>query len=232
VPFLTDTATGSTRAIRSCPVGRDDWFRGTAWDPPTREMFELKLGRARQTSRAQYLRIKGVGLTGASTLGVREAGRDLLRRVLDGYPDDRVQVTLASADLGDSLLRDGDLEEAADCFRRSMAGLGNVHCGAELGLAETILLAGWSERYDEAATALASSPASSNPFPAWRFRWHLAAARLARRQGDAAEASKHASEALGCIAEDHSPFPRHRNLGLVSTDEGTVNELHDLRGTA
>lgn len=212
-------------------VGRDDWYRGTEWDPPTREMFELKLGRARRSSRAQYLRIKGAELTGATTLGVRQAGRELLRRVLDQYQDDAVQVTCASADLGSSLLRDGHFEEAVACFRRSMTGVGNVHVGAELGLAETVLLADWSERYEEAAAALASSPAASSPFPAWRFRWYLAAARLANRQGDADTASRLAGDALSCLAEEHSPFPRHRNLGLASSDDATLSELRRLRGT-
>ena len=89
----------------------------------TRATFEVKLKRARQSSRAQYLRIKGLDVTGSTDGATREAGRQLLRRVLDDYPDDAVQVTMASADLGKSLADDGDLGEAAVCFRRPLARL-------------------------------------------------------------------------------------------------------------
>ncbi len=212
-------------------VGRDDWFHGMAWDPAARELFDRKLARARSSSRAQYLRIKGVGLCGSSELATRKAGRELLRRV-DEYPEDVLQVTMANADLGTSLMGDGVLEEAAERFRSSMAGLPNVHCGADVGLAETILLADWTALYDEAALALAGSSAPSNPFPASRFRWHLAAARLAQRSGHVGEAREHAVDALRCLDLDESPFPRHRKLGLASTNDPTLAELRRLSGTA
>jgi hypothetical protein len=70
-------------------MGADDWYRGTDWSAQTQERFEAKLARARQTSRAQYLRIKGVGLTAAADAATRSAGRDLLRRVVTEYPSDQ-----------------------------------------------------------------------------------------------------------------------------------------------
>ncbi len=53
-----------------------------------------------QTSRAQYLRIKGVGLTAAADAATRSAGRDLLRRVVTEYPSDALEATWAHRDLG------------------------------------------------------------------------------------------------------------------------------------
>jgi hypothetical protein len=81
-------------------VSRDDWFRGTSWDGRTRETFEAKLARAR-SGRAEYLRIKGAELTRSTKKPVRRAGRELVRRVLTEHPDDRLQVTMAHADLAD-----------------------------------------------------------------------------------------------------------------------------------
>jgi hypothetical protein len=70
---------------------------------------------------------------------------------------------MAAADLGASLAEDGYLNEAAACFRRPLAGLPNVDWGADLGLAETILLGGWSEDYDEAREVLDASQARTDP---------------------------------------------------------------------
>jgi hypothetical protein len=191
-------------------MARDDWFRGDTWDTETRATFEAKLKRARQSSRAQYLRIKGLELTGLTDAATREAGRQLLRGVLDDYPDNAVQVTMAVADLGKSLADNGYLDEATVCFRRSLAGLPNVHAGADLGLAETILRGGWSEQYAEAREILHASATRPDPFPATRFRWGLASARLAEREGDAVEAMRSAQIALGPTRTRTTPAQQGR----------------------
>jgi tetratricopeptide (TPR) repeat protein len=191
-------------------VSGDDWFRGTAWDRKTRETFEKKLEDAR-SERAQYLRIKGLELTGSAKKSARRAGRELLLRVLTEHPDDRLQVTMAHADLAESLAREGDLIEAANHYQHAMDGEGNVVTLADLGLVEVILQAEWVERYDEALNLLLKSEASKDPFPATRFRWNLAAAKLASRRGESSEARELAKLALRCLEETESPFPRHRH---------------------
>ena len=190
------------------PVSRDDWFRGSG--------------------RAQYLRIKGLELTGSSKKAVRQAGRELLRRVLTQHPDDRLQVTMAHAELADSLACDGDLTQAAEHYRQAMEGEDNFVAHADLGLVEVIVRAEWADQYDEALEVLLGSDASKDPFPATRFRWNLVAARLTSRRGDHDDAKELAKLALRCLEETESPFPRHRQLGLATTDRRTLRELHRL----
>jgi len=57
-----------------------DWFRSPAWGPDDQVDFEARLARARKTSRAQYLRIKGLALDAA---GHKEGARSLWLRVLE-----------------------------------------------------------------------------------------------------------------------------------------------------
>jgi hypothetical protein len=209
-------------------VARDDWYRGSAWDRRTRESFEDKLSRARPHTRAQYLRIKGLGLTASESSRVRGAGRDLLRRVLDEHPEDELQIALAHCDLAQSLASDRSFVDAVEHYRAAMRGPRNVVTHAELGFAEVVLQAGWSDRYDEALDMLLRSPASHDPFPALRFRWNLAAARLASRCGHAADAKELAELALRALDETEPPFPRHKKLGLASADQPTIEELHRI----
>lgn len=68
----------------------------TAWDPQSQSDFEERLRRARSTSRAQYLYIKGASLAGA-TLTV---AAQLWRRVL-----------------GDVARQEGRLDEAEHWYR-------------------------------------------------------------------------------------------------------------------
>jgi tetratricopeptide (TPR) repeat protein len=158
----------------------------------------------------------------------RRAGRELLRRVIEEYPDDALQATMAHEQLARSLAKAGELEHAAEQFERALEGLGSVQQYAEVGLAEVIVDARWSDRYDEAADLLASSEASRDPFPAIRFRWNRAAARLAALQGAREDAAELAAIALRCLEVTESPFPRHRGLGLASADRATVRELRRL----
>lgn len=209
-------------------VARDDWYRGSAWDERTRELFEEKLSRARPHTRAQYLRIKGLGLTASENDTLRAAGRDLLRRVLDEHPDDELQITLAHSELALSLADDRAFVEAAEHYRVAMEGPSNVVTHAQLGFAEVVLQAGWVDRYDEALDMLLKDEASHDPFPARRFRWNLAAARLASRRGHAADATELAKLALRALEETESPFVQHKKLGLASADEQTIQELRRI----
>jgi hypothetical protein len=213
-------------------VAGDDWYRGSAWDRRTRELFEGKLSRARVHTRAQYLRIKGLALTASESESVRAAGRELLKRVVDEHSDDEVQVTLAHRELAQSLADDGSFVEAAEHYRAAMEGPRTVVTHAELGFAELVLQAGWVDRHDEALDMLRKDEASHDPFPAMRFRWNLAAARLASRSGHPGDAQELAKIALRALDETESPFPRHTELGLASADHQTIQELHRIAAGA
>lgn len=208
-------------------MGRDDWYRGSDWDPETRELFETKLARARETSRAQYLRVKGVALTASDARAIREAGRGLLTRVVADYPADALQSGWAHRDLAASLADDGLLEEAARHYEQALTA-DRPEPSAGLALAELIVNAEWRDRYKEALDLLVSSDAARDPFPAMRFRWNLAAARVSSRLGSDDDARELAKVALRCLEATQSPFPRHRSLGLASADRKTKRELERL----
>jgi tetratricopeptide (TPR) repeat protein len=208
-------------------MGRDDWYRGTDWDAETQELFRTKLARARVSSRAQYLRIKGVELLASDRAAVRNSGRDLLRRVMADYPSDVLQSAWAHRDLGASLAEDGLFDEAAEHLEEALAA---EHPEPLVGLvlAEVIVSAKWRHRYGEALGLLTAGDGASDPFPATRFRWNLAAARLSDRLGSPADARELAALALRCLDETQSPFPRHRSLGLAAADKRTRRELQRL----
>jgi Tetratricopeptide repeat len=131
-------------------VAKDDWYRGPAWDPGTREHFEEGLSRAR-TQRPQYLRIKGCELTQADDPLVWAPGRGLLKRVLNEHPDDELCVIEAHHDLGWSFAREGQYAEAAKHYEASLALQrqrgGSIDPGTRLALAELLVDAGWEQRY-------------------------------------------------------------------------------------
>jgi tetratricopeptide (TPR) repeat protein len=214
-------------------VAKDEWYRGPAWDPATREQFEQRLSRAR-TQRPQYLRIKGYELTHADDPRVWAAGRGLLERVLNEHPDDELWVIDAHHDLGWSLARDGRYAEAAQHYEASLALQrqrgGSIDPGTRLALAKLIVDAGWEQRYQEAVDLLGDF-ISSRPaglFPSEQFRVLLVEARIAERVGNPEVAKRDAEQALELLAKNESVIPRHPGVGVIRTDNETFHELERL----
>jgi Flp pilus assembly protein TadD len=215
-------------------MGREDWYRGPVWDLATRAHFEEKLSRAR-TQRAQYLLIKGCGLTEADDRSVWAAGRELLQRVLDEHPGDKQCVISAHHDLGWSLAREGADTEAAHHYEQSLALQRHPRApsfdpGTRLILAELIVDAGWEHRYGEAVDLLGEF-VSSRPgglFPDEHFRLLLVEARIAERLGRTDIARRDAERALELYAKNESVFPRHPGVGVISTGTETVRELERM----
>jgi hypothetical protein len=85
-----------------------------------------------------------------------------------------------------------------------------------------------ASRYDEADELLDRARANGDTlFRVWRFRYALYRARLAARRGHRDEAAAFAYGGLWQVAEDaEGPLlPRHPDVGRVTTDQETVDEL-------
>lgn len=98
----------------------DDWYRNPRWDDAARELFETKLERARDFSRAQYLRIKAWSLNQTNDAETIAAGRALFQRAIKEYPDDWPNVEGAHFGLAESFAREGMHEEAIRHFEKSI----------------------------------------------------------------------------------------------------------------
>ena len=65
-------------------------------------------------------------------------------------------------------------------------------------------------------------------FHSERWRIAVALARTYAKRGNAARAATHAEEALALLADNTPKLPRHKNVGLISTDAETVKEMQQL----
>jgi hypothetical protein len=225
---------GQDRAV--VIAGRHGWYRSLAWDAEIEAGFEERLRRARPASRSQYIRIQATYLLESSDLGVREAGRGLLRRVIAEYPDD-VQAKTAMEQFGSSLAGEARLGEAEEALRETLrmcaaspAGRSGTTGTTELRLAEVILAAGDAARIPEAAELLDAAQPQVMRFRSFRnvvFRYLLASARVAWLRHDPA-ARQLARRALAVAAETTPSFPRHPGAGRPSASEDEVAELEKI----
>jgi tetratricopeptide (TPR) repeat protein len=210
-------------------AGPDDWFRSKDWGTPSQELFEAKLARARPASRAQYIRLKALALLEAEERSRVLAGRQLLRRVIADYGDDDRQVASAHFALGESLARDGKLDEAESHLRACLAleATGSFSHRTELRLAELLIARGGPSALDEAWELLNMTAGSGELFNNVIWDLEVARARLLVQAGEKHAATAHAAKALGLVGKQPQ-LPRHPTVGLVVPDRGTLREMTKL----
>lgn len=203
----------------------ETWFDSPAWSPQVQAEFEAKLQRARK--KAQYLRSKGAALVEAGDRMRREAGRELLLRLVREYPDE-LTISWAHEFLGDAFAVDGMHEEAEKHYREALAAYertSGVRGHAHVRLAELISATHQTEKYEEAEKLL---DAYDPLFKIDYFRAFTVRARLAAERGDFESAAGFASAALELKADRKPQLPRHPDVGHVKTDERTLAELRKL----
>jgi predicted Zn-dependent protease len=206
----------------------DDWFRSPEWDEPARTAFEARLARARPRNRPQYLRIKGLVLRSG---GHQDAARELLERAA-AHPDAYFFETVAAWEsLADMAVERGDRATAEQLYRRILTeqptGSGTTG-SVEISLAELLLDRGDPAARDEALALLDSWIGRPKlKFDSQLFRWHLALIRTAEATGDRDTVRRAANTAL-TLAGRGPRLPRHPDVGLVHTDEATLERLQAL----
>jgi len=214
-------------------MGREDWYRSKVWDNKTRDAFEARLARSRTPfHRAQYLTIQGGALTSTNKRREVKAGRALLDRVIAEYPEEVMSVANAHFALALSYERENRLGEASEHLRLCLileTGRNFKH-RAELHLAEVLLAGSPSEAELNEAAALLDIAAERVFFHVEAWRIAVAHARLSAKLKDAPGAAAWAEQALALLADNRPRLPRHPDVGLITTDADTVDEMQKLAG--
>jgi tetratricopeptide (TPR) repeat protein len=196
-----------------------NWFDSPDWSPAAQAAFEEKLRRAR--NKGEYLRTKGAALVEAGDRERRQAGRELLLRLVHDYPE---TLTLAWAHefIADAYAEDGNDAEAERHYREALATQERrpgVRGYAGVKLADLITRTRHREKYKEADALV---DAFDPLFKIDHFRVFTVRARLAAERGDAEEAGSYARVALDLETDKRSQLPRHPDVGHVRTDEATL----------
>lgn len=198
-----------------------EWFRSSRWTPAIAEAFEARLQRARPGNRQQYVRIQATHLIAQERLVVREGGRALLHRVAYGEDPYDFESLTALEQLGDSLLADGELDEAETVLREVLLRTATLPTGrsgtshtTELTLAELVLKRGGPDALAEAdrlLDAVEPQVRQSAMFRNLVLRFLVCRARVAAAFGRA-DAADYARQALEIAAETTPSLPRHPDL--------------------
>lgn len=209
------------------PALRDEWYRGPDWDEAAQEAFELRLRRARADSRQQYLRIKAVYLLEA---GKEDEAVALLHRSI-GLGTFLLDTVHSWEMLGDVAARHGRTDEAIGYYERILReqpSLSGTSGSVEISLARVLVATRERSNLELALTYLDSwMKRDGLKFNDVMFRCLLVLIEASDALGDHETVVRSARVALE-LASRGPQLPRHRSVGIVRTDELTLQRLKRL----
>lgn len=155
----------------------------------------------------------------------------MLHRALDDPNIYNFEAACATELLGDLSRKAGNRDEAEARYRHVLTTWPALN--GTSGSVESPLRRYWpktGQRRDRRGTAPTGSLARATTTPVRLralFRWHVALVRLSQRIGDEETVQRAARTAL-TLASRGPQLPRHKTVGLVTTDDATVGWLSDL----
>jgi tetratricopeptide (TPR) repeat protein len=216
-------------------MATEDWYRNTTWDSNIETDFETRLKRSRGAfHKAQYLRIQASYLLDSSDIKVQFVGVRQMERLISDFPTEEFSVILGQEQLGDYYLKVGDFDKAENYFRivadhyetkKSRSGTSAI---AVLKLAETILLANWTNKFDEAYNICKNFPIKEITFNNDKFYYAVLVAQLCDRLNKKEEAKDYAEPAIEFSKITEPQFNRHKTVGLVKATDKQLRTLEQI----
>lgn len=203
------------------PPPTRDWFRKATWSDLDAADFERRLARARERSRAQYVRIQAGHLARSPDLRLVRIARDLLTWCLADYPDNVLERGPALEKRASCRWRLGETNSAIDDYRAAFIAEDTTNTPKTNGWLKfgwTVVTERRTELYAEVDVlfeARARSGRWSLIFPVDVFQFHVIRARIAEERGQLTTAATHARVALTASALERSGLRHHPSLGLV-----------------
>jgi tetratricopeptide (TPR) repeat protein len=193
-------------------VADDSWYRNLDWNDEIEATFRAKLARSR-SQRPQYLEKQAGALADRHPL--------ISLGLIEEYFDtgDQFFVPAAYCHRARASLTLGRIADAISAYKSALdweAEHPGFYTTARIQLPKLVAEERVTEEYDYALSILTSrfSP-GDHRFPDVRYDWNGTCALIAFEQGIVAEAKEFAERALRAADERQSPFPRHRDVGLV-----------------
>jgi tetratricopeptide (TPR) repeat protein len=211
-----------------------EWYLGDDWSQSTQQLFEQKLKKSRDSyNKAQYLRIKGTSLLKSKDVSKKEAGCELLKRVINEYPEELSSVKYAYELLGDYYKLKKDYSASEINYRKSISyyttsGRSGTSAIGDLKLSELIIETDQEDKFFEMYELLKFKffeTKGSLDLNEDKYRYSLAMAQLSFKLGYFEEAKQYADIALNLAIESEPQFDAHPNLGIVKANAADIETL-------
>ncbi len=213
----------------------DDWYRNKNWSGAIETEFEARLKRSRGGfNKAQYLRIQASYLLDSSDKNNQLIGLRLMNRMITDFPTEEFSVIFGIEQLGDYYSKHGVYDKAEHYFRvvtdhyKNENSRSGTSATADLKLAETILIANHSNKFNEAYKLCKDYPVDELTFNNDKFYYAELLAKLCDKMNKNDEAKEYAKIALEFSKITKPQLPRHKTVGLVHATEVQLRTLEQI----
>lgn len=216
-------------------MATDEWYSNSTWDSNIETEFEVRLKRSRGAyNKAQYLRIQASYLLDSSDIEIQLVGVRLMERLIQDFPTEEFSTIFGHEQLGDYYFKTSDFNKAEKHFRlvteqyinkNTRSGTSAI---ADLKLAETILIANWTDKFGEAYKICMDFPMTSLTFNSDKFYYAVLVAQLCDRLNKKDEAKDFALTAIEISKITEPQFNRHKTVGLVIATENQLKTLEQI----
>jgi tetratricopeptide (TPR) repeat protein len=204
-----------------------DWFRQTSWSTEIEEHFFKKLAHARKESRAQYLKIQAIELIETRRSTALDAAEMLVQKLLNDYPDNKIDRSQSFQSLGDIYKLRGDFVLSLDYYKRALDHeqiYPNVKTQAYLDFSEIVIKLEKQEVYSFIQLIILDRVKNS-PFPLEKYRSYSFLSIINFRKGNYDEAIEFSALAEESASAKTISLRYHRDLGVVIKREKWLDEL-------
>ena len=198
-----------------------DWFRKKTWTKSDQDDFFLHLKRAKDPSKAQYIRIQAVTLQKVDPT----ASLKLLQELIANYPDSR-ELAQVYCQLAECYISLGQSKEAIDAFMSSFQAersLPNFKTQAYLKFGLFIVKNELKDLYPPAIKIL-NEFGTHLLFPKDKYQFNTIKAIVSYEDGVIDQAKQYAQHALEAAAQTHSGLRYHPTVGVVSQQDGFLEQ--------
>ena len=204
-----------------------DWFRKKSWTKKDEEHFFAKLNRARKWGRPQYLRIQAVELIMTKKPDLLKVAESLLIKMLDEYPDEQSERSLALNSLADIYRLQNELPKAIEYYKKSMdfeQEYPNVKTNSYLDYSELIIKTNNTEKYDDVLDILLERQ-KELLFPIDKYKTASIISIIYNFKNEMGLAKQYAEIAEENANAQTSGLRYHKNLGVVKERTNWLDKL-------
>jgi len=215
-------------------MATDEWYRNTTWDNNIEADFEARLKRSRGAyHKAQYLRIQASYLLGNSDIDNQHVGIRLMDRLIKDYPTEEFSTIFGNEQLGDYYFKSGNYDKAEKHYRLVTEhyinnSRGGTSATADLKLAETILIANWKDKFEEAYGICKNFPIDKAFLNSEKYYHATLTAQICDKLDKREEAKYFALLAIEMTKITEPQFNRHKTVGLVRATDKQLKTLEQI----
>jgi len=204
-----------------------DWFRKKSWSKEDELDFFQRLGRARKSGRAQYLKIQAIELLATGNQALLDVAENLLTRVLEEYPDALFEKASVLHTLGDIEKQRENWSKALDYYKQALEVeqvFPQVKTQAYLDFSELVVKTKSTIHYGH-VKELIQARADGFLFPVEKYKAYSILSIISFFEGDDARAKQYASLADENANAETSGLSYHKHLGVVEKRDSWLDSL-------